>query len=129
MNKSFYKKQFLAKDIIKALYNEDKRVNKGKNKPLKLFSCEEFAFLRGLIFGKGNKNTLFLALDHISERHLQGFGFSNTASLRRILFFQYYLSNNGNAAKAAILAGYSPKAAKQQGYRILKWIQKELSLE
>lgn len=66
---------------------------------------------------------LVIFLDLVSENRLEGFKLDNTATLRRILFFKFFLANRGNATKAAILAGYSPKSAKQQGYRILKWIR------
>ena len=58
-----------------------------------------------------------------------GFNLTNTPSLRRVLFFKHFLANNGNATRAAIQAGYSPKSAKQQGYRVLKWLQEEIAAQ
>lgn len=66
-------------------------------------------------------------LDSVCNERLLGRGLQNTPSLRRVLFFQYFIANNGNAARAAIQAGYSPKSAKQQGYRVLKWLQEEIA--
>lgn len=68
-------------------------------------------------------------LDLVCESRFEGFNLTNTAMLRRVLFFKYFLANKGNATRAAILAGYSPKSAKQQGYRTLKWLQRQISLE
>lgn len=70
---------------------------------------------------------LVIFLDLVSENRLEGFKIENTATLRRILFFKFFLANRGNATKAAILAGYSQKSAKQQGYRILKWLKNEIT--
>lgn len=66
-------------------------------------------------------------LDHYCDRYLSGFKITNTASLRRVMFFRYFLTNKGNATRAAILAGYSPRSAKQQGHRVLKWVQNEIA--
>lgn len=68
-------------------------------------------------------------LDYFSDEVLMNRGLKNSPSLRRVLFFRYFLSNNGNASRAAIQAGYSPKSAKQQGYRVLKWLQQEIADE
>ena len=76
-----------------------------------------------------SENILLESLDLICESRLEGFTISNTASLRRVLFFKYFLVNKGNATRAAILAGYSPKSAKQQGYRVLRWLQEEIRKE
>lgn len=70
---------------------------------------------------------LAFALNQFNKNKLMGIGLSNTASLRRVVFFKHFLMNKGNATQSAIKAGYSPKSAKQQGYRTLKWIQNEVS--
>ena len=124
MNEDFYKEQFTTQEVIKGL--QDTRKEKNYNLKLQpLFSLAEFVFLKDLIFKKEKNAILISALDYISDKKLLGFGFSNTASLRRVLFFQHFLGNMGNATKAAIASGYSPNSAKQQGHRVLKWIQKQ----
>lgn len=42
---------------------------------------------------------------------------------RRKLFIEAYLSNGQNVTQAAISAGYAPKAAAQQGSRLLKSVK------
>jgi len=39
---------------------------------------------------------------------------------KKLLFVEAYLSNGGNLTKAALAAGYTPKSASQQGYRMSK---------
>lgn len=48
----------------------------------------------------------------------------NSRLLRQRLFLKAFVKNKGNAARAAIEAGYSPKSARQQGHRILKSLSK-----
>lgn len=70
---------------------------------------------------------LTTALRRFEKNRLMGIGLSNTPSLRRVVFFKHFLLNKGNATQSAIMAGYSPKSAKQQGYRTLRWIQNEVN--
>jgi hypothetical protein len=77
------------------------------------------------ILNNNPDEVIIFALNYIENRYLEGIGFKNSPSMRRLLFFRAFLSNKGNATKAAIEAGYSPKSAKQQGYRTLKWIQRQ----
>lgn len=78
---------------------------------------------------KEREEILVEFLDYFCDSELMGFKLSNTSSLRRVLFFKYFLLNKGNATKSAIQAGYSPKSAKQQGYRVLQWVKKEIQKE
>lgn len=48
---------------------------------------------------------------------------AGSAEERRQLFVEAYLSNNGNATKAALAAGFSQKTAGQQGSRLLKNVE------
>jgi len=41
------------------------------------------------------------------------------AAARKALFVEAYIANGGNAKQAAVVAGYSPHTAKQQGQRLL----------
>jgi phage terminase small subunit len=54
----------------------------------------------------------------VKRKNAGGNGVS--ASDRRRLFVEAYLSNNNNATQAALAAGFSPKTAGQQGSRLLK---------
>ncbi len=123
MKKDIYKDRFTTEEIIEGLQETRNDPNYNLQTQPR-FSLAEFAFLRDLIFKKEKNTILISALDYISDKKLLGFGFSNTASFRRVLFFQHFLGNMGNATKAAIASGYSPNSAKQQGHRVLKWIQK-----
>jgi len=75
------------------------------------------------------EEVLIEILDSACGQKLMGRGLQNTASLRRVLFFKHFLANNGNASRSAVQAGYSPKSAKQQGYRVLRWLQEEIRKE
>lgn len=118
-----HKKEFTPVDVVQGLVEI---INKGKFEVSKTtrFSIQDFIFIASLIFKK-NKNFMIISmLDYLNKNGFMGLGISNTATLRRIIFFQNFIGNKGNARKAAISAGYSPRCAKQQGYRVLKWIQK-----
>lgn len=45
---------------------------------------------------------------------------NQSAVLKRAMFVEAYLSNDGNATQAALTAGYSRKTAASQGSRLLK---------
>lgn len=83
----------------------------------------------GAVSRRELEKVLVAFLDSVCTERLMGRGLQNTASLRRVLFFQYFIANSGNATRAAIQAGYSPKSAKQQGYRVLQWLQEEIRKE
>jgi len=113
---------FDSKDIIDWMY---KLVHKDKTKTTyPKFNESEVSLLAGIIFQKPNDIILFHIADYMAEHYQMGVPvFANTASMRRLQFFKSYIVNNGNATKAAIEVGYSPKSAKQQGHRTLRWIQ------
>jgi hypothetical protein len=69
------------------------------------------------------------AIRKFHDNEFNGFGNLNTLTLRRVIFFKYLIGNLGNATKAAIYAGYSPRSAKQQGHRLLRWVQNQLAKE
>ena len=123
--KRLARKRFGVEDIIEGLVDLYQR-NYFKVETEPRFSIQEFAFLAELILKKEKGFIVIRALDYISENCLEGgLGFPNTASFRRLVFYQNFLGNKGNATKAAIAAGYSPRSARQSGYRALKWIQKQ----
>jgi len=118
------KEQFDFGDVIEGLQDLHKR-NYFEIEKEPRFSLRDFNFLANLILRKEKDFITISALGYIVDTRLMGMGISNTASLRRVLFFKNFLLNRGNATKSAIAAGYSPRSAKQQGYRTLKWIQKQ----
>lgn len=87
--------------------------NRGFKKPCPMvrFSEEEIKAIVDLIFFK--PSTLEL---RVRERAMQ----NRDLNLRRRLFVNYYIQTGGNGAKAARLACYSPKCAKQTAYRLLR---------
>lgn len=113
-----------SKELIYALYQlcSDKKFKKPN--PLPKFTFKEVIFIRDLIFLKPHDIVYFYLADHIGERSEVGrMGMFNSKGYRMYLFLKNFLECRGNSTKAAILAGYSPKSAKQQGHRILRRIQ------
>ncbi len=93
--------------------------------PYPTFTKREVFFLADLLFKKPNDLILFTIADFFADNYHQGVRvFANGASYRRLQFYKHILFNNGNATKSAIQAGYSPRSAKQQGHRLLRWIQR-----
>ncbi|OGH14715.1 MAG: hypothetical protein A2860_01215 [Candidatus Levybacteria bacterium RIFCSPHIGHO2_01_FULL_37_33] len=89
------------------------------------FTKREVIFLTRLLFEKPNELVLFSVADFMSDNYQQGVPvFANGASYRRLQFYKHFILHTGNATKAAISSGYSQKSAKQQGHRLLRWIQR-----
>lgn len=88
-----------------------------------VFEQEEIGFICNLILTKKKDLAFMTAVEYIADTRLFGIRSLNTASLRRIKFYKSFMLGKGNATRAAIDAGYSPRSAKQQGHRVLKWIQ------
>lgn len=93
---------------------------------LPTFSQKEMEFIRDLIFLKDGRTIVGSAVDAVMSEEFNVRPF-NGPTIRRLKFFHSFIGTLGNAAKAARYAGYSPKSAKQQGYRTLKFIQDALS--
>lgn len=108
-------------DGFSDMYNE----NFYKLEKYPKFTIEEIKLIYDLVFLKKRDPIFLQILDYITDNHFLGMDINNTASLRRIEFFRNFLTNKGNATRAAIASGYSSKSAKQAGYRVLKWIQKQ----
>ena len=116
-------KNVSAQNLTETICRELKKIKKSNKFIEKSFTEEEAIFIGRLIIHKPENLAFLFTLDHISQKYLLGTIFLNTASLRRIEFFKNFMLCKGNATQSAIKAGYSPKTAKQQGYRLLKWIQ------
>ena len=123
--KSYSKPRFTSLEVLDGLLKLSKCKEYKEQTDPPLFSPEEFMFLSKLLLEK-KKDLIFITmLDHLSYKYFYNMNIANTASLRRIEFFKNFIMNGGNATKSAIASGYSPKCAKQQGYRVLKWIQEQ----
>lgn len=79
--------------------------------PMVRFSEEELRALIDFIFFRPPTVEL-----RIRQRAMQ----ARELNLRRNLFIKYFFQTLGNGAKAARMAGYSPKCAKQIAYRLLR---------
>jgi len=101
-------------------------LHKKYNNSYPKFTKREILFLTELLLHKPNDLILFYIADYLADNHHFGVAvFANGASQRRLLFFKNFICYKGNATKAAIASGYSPRSAKQQGHRLLRWIQRE----
>ena len=105
--------------LTKLLASREKRGVKNCKK----FSHREMALLEDIFLERNYSNLIFYVTDFISENYQSGMEIINAPTIRRIDFLKNILIER-NATKAAIKSGYSPKSAKQQGYRTLKWIIK-----
>src|SRR5512136_247638 len=113
-----------SKKLIYLLFDlcSDKQFK--KSKPLPKFTIREMQFIRDLIFLKPKDIVYFYLVDHIANRTEIGkYRLFNSIGYRKYKFIINFLICRGNATKAAILSGYSPRSAKQQGHRILLEIQ------
>lgn len=114
-----------GKELVKILYelSLDKKYKKNDFYPK--FTIREAQFIKDLIFQKPKDIVYFYLADHISTKTDFGkYGLFNTINYRKYLFIKNYFICGGNATKTAVLSGYSPRSAKQQGHRILKQIQR-----
>lgn len=115
---------FNSIELIHQLYGLISSKKFKKRKPLPVFSLEEAFFITDLIFFKPHGIVFFYLADAIANRtELGRMGMFNGRGYRKYRFINCFLKCWGNSTKAAICAGYSPRSAKQQGYRILKQIQ------
>lgn len=101
--------------------------NNCEYKPKKIpeFTIQEAGFIQDLIFSKPRGLVYLYLADHIQNQTPIGqLGMLNSIGYRRFCFLKCFLESRGNASRAAVAAGYSPRSARQQGHRILKEIQK-----
>lgn len=115
------KEQLTTKELLVHLTRLLESREKMGIKKYKKFNVREMAMLEDIFLDRNYSNLLFYIADFISDNYQLGMEITNAPTLRRLSFFKHLLTT-GNATKAAIKSGYSPKSAKQQGYRTLKWI-------
>jgi hypothetical protein len=112
-----------TRDFIKTI----SEILEDYKEPLPRFTKREALFLTELLLHKSNDLILFTIADFLADNHHEGVRvFANGASYRRLEFFKQFWVTKGNATKSAINCGYSPKSAKQQGHRLLRWIQRNM---
>lgn len=118
-------KTFNSEELIYQLCSLclDKKFKKPDTLPM--FNLKEALFIRDLIFQKPKDLVFFYIMDHMRNRTEVGrMGMFNARGYRLYRFWAGFVENMGNCTKAAIYAGYSPRSAKQQGYRALKRLQR-----
>jgi hypothetical protein len=109
----------LILELLNMLYNDDYK----KRKPAPRFTMQEFRFIRDLILNKGKGLAFFYLADFMVNNGNTRMFFDRRYR-KTMLWYQHLLENRCNATRAAILAGYSPKYAKQAGYRNMKRLQR-----
>lgn len=118
---------FNSIELVKGLIDLCNDKTFKKPKPLPVFNAREAAFIADLIFKKPKDLVYFYVMEHIRHHTEIGkLGLFGARDFRLYRFLVGFFLNNGNCTKAAIYAGYSPKSAKQQGYRALKRWQRYL---
>ncbi|MEK7515610.1 MAG: terminase small subunit [Patescibacteria group bacterium] len=105
----FYPKGVLT--ILNTIFRSKKHERpRGKESPT--FSKEEVTALADLIFFKS---------PHVVLKVYERLPRKSELPLRRKMFVHYLVGDaRGNAAKAARLAGYSPRSAKQIAHKLLR---------
>ena len=84
-----------------------------KPNPLPEFTIEECRFIRDLIFHKPKELAFLYVIRFIGNKTEVGMNIFSSKRYRQYLFLKGFFQNRGNSAKAARLAGYSPKTARQ----------------
>lgn len=112
-------KVFSREDIL-ILFSE---VSKHTDNSKKAFTKFETFFLLELFQEESKKSIIYVLVDEIIKDGKEGIFMMSKADKKRLQFAYHYLNTNGNATRAAISVGYSPKTARQAGYRTLRWIQ------
>ena len=111
-----------AKELIYTLVELLENKEYSKKLPYPKFNIQEARFIRDLIFHK-QKGLLF---SYLADYFMNNSTLTNTPFngpwVRKLRFF-YYLLETFNATKAAKMAGYSQKTARQQGCRLVKEIR------
>lgn len=125
MREKLTKEYIGTREMVEIFYDMIKD-NPRENVSCPKFSKEEAVFITKLLFHKPYNLVAPAVADFLSEKYFAGSRFTNAAAVKRILFFNFFLIE-GSATKAAIKAGYSKKCAKQQGYRVLRWIREHLN--
>ncbi len=114
-----------SKELIETLEILYKSKDYPKSHPSPKFDMEEIAFIADIIFNKPYSALPLLVADFILEKTDSRHFLTNGPTVRRLKFLKNMLSTF-NATKSAIAAGYSPKTAKQQGYRTIREIGSQI---
>jgi hypothetical protein len=109
---------YTRKEVIEILDNYF-----GKHDKEMVFTESEVCcFIR--LFHKGKDESIIYSLaDQMMDEKRENHIHSGKLEKKLLKFYRSYLSLKGNATSAAIAAGYSPKTARQAGYRALKQLQ------
>lgn len=104
--------------LNKMLKNKDYK----KKLPNPRFTLQEFHFIRDLIFRKTKGLLFFYLADHLmNNTPIKDLPMFNAPSAKKLKFIHSFFDGKGGA-HAARKAGFSPRTAKQQAWRILREI-------
>ena len=118
------KRKFNSKELLEMLNYAYSCKEVKKREPLPKFTLAEYIFIRDLIFIKPKDLVYFYIANNIVWRTEIGrMGMFGGADYRRLLFFLNFFKYKGNSTKTAIACGYSPRSAKSQGHRLLRYMQ------
>lgn len=122
MNKEEKEMVLDSKELIDQLQYLYRCKGYKKANPLPKFSIQEARFIRDLVFWRTKSLLFFYIVDYIMNdtcaKHMPMFNMSSWKKLHFIINF----TTSRSAKEAAIKAGYSPRTAKQQAYRLLREI-------
>ena len=110
-----------AQELLNELQEEVKARDDGE---LYQFTPDEQKLIKDLIVKKDNTPAPLRVINEILSKEIGANLSYSGATLRRCWFLKELLgSARGNATKAAKASGYSPRSAKQQGYRLVREIK------
>ena len=120
---SLEKEIYNTRDVVGILDLFLKRAKeKDKNYKCRKFTFHEVMFLVQLIFYRPKEQIFIYLADYLRNNTDFKYLPFNGMNSRALKFFHNILFLQ-NARKAAIATGYSPRSAKQTGYRLVKKIQ------
>ncbi len=111
-----------AKELVGVIFEFFKNPE-NKKKKYPVFTFEEGRFILQTLYNKPYKYLPIAFAEFIASR--SEYPFTKPRNVRRLKFVYEFISC-GSATEAARRAGYSPKCAKQQAYRTLKWIHQHM---
>lgn len=111
-----------SKELIDQLQRLYRCKNYKKANPLPKFTIQEARFIRDLIFWRTKGILFFYIVDYImNDTCANNMPMFNMPSWKKLRFIINFCTSR-SAKEAAIKAGYSPRTAKQQAYRLVREI-------
>lgn len=108
---------YFLSDVINKLEKQDLSKTALERKR---FYSEDLGFIAEQILQPNGVSIVLNTFAYLSIFQNIPTGLATPIWLRRIRFYRHYLFGCCNATQAAIKAGYSPRSASKQGYRLVK---------